>query len=50
MQDTFDLTNYVNESTQASGVPLVVEDQAVITSVAAMVSVRDHEELPVAAR
>lgn len=49
MQDQFDLTAYVTASTHASGVPLKVEDQSVITSTATMVAARRAEHLPVAA-
>lgn len=49
MQVQFDLTAYVTASTRESGVPLVVEDQAIITSTATMVAARRAERLLVVA-
>jgi hypothetical protein len=40
MQDQFDLTTYVSESTQASGVPLMVTDDAIFSAVLLMILVR----------
>ncbi|WP_181069106.1 hypothetical protein [Rathayibacter sp. AY1C5] len=40
MQDHFDLSTYVNNSTLASGVPLVVEADSVVASAAALVATR----------
>lgn len=49
MQDQFDLSTYIDDSTRASGVPLKVEDQAVITSAATMVASRRTEIVSLAA-
>lgn len=48
MQDLFDLTTYIDQSTRASGVPLIVEDETVIASAASAVAARLSEAPQVA--